>query len=285
MGREWFENPDKKWEVLAGCFPVACLDRHPSGNFVSMQIISNDIFINERAAIWETKTRELVHSPENAKAMCWIERGSELLVLETIHRDDVERPPLFVTPLQREYQHFVRRVSWPGFETISVLEIKFPMGWLVDIIPSPTEPLACFVWEDQCESGIEFVTWEQGTLQQVPKRGFFSDSNFMQGPVFNEDGTVLAMSFGAGCWWSETPDEPSPGGSFKAGYIIWTEVKSGQYHRKDIDVVVPEGWRPEDPDDSLHTMCLSQPIFIGPNEVKILLPTKEEHIVTFGRYR
>lgn len=281
MTREWFDIPDDKWEALTGFFPIACLDRHPSGNYVSMQIIdTNDEVITERAAIWDTKTRKIVWSPENTNALCWIERGSELLVLEKFPKKGAERPPLFVTPTQSEYQHFMRKVSWPGLETISRLELKFPMGWLIDIVSSPVAELACFVWRDQCESGIEFVSWESGELQQLPKMGFLTDSTFIQGPVFNENGTVLAMSFGAGCWWSESPDEPSAGGSFNAGYIIWTETNSGRYNRIDIEVILPAGWLPEDIEDNLHNMCLSRPIFISPNEIKISLPTKEERIIS-----
>ena len=280
MTREWFDIPDDKWEALTGFFPVACLDRHPWGNYVSMQIVSNVGIIYELAAIWDSKTRKIFWSPENTNALCLIENGNELLVIERIHQPNQVRPSIFVTPTQNEYKHFMRRLSWPALDTISRIELNYPMGWLVDLVASPTDNIACFVWQDQCESGIEFVSWESGELQQLPKMGFFADSRFIQGPVFNEHGTVLVMSFGAGCWWSESLDEPSPGGSFKAGYIIWTEMNSGRYNRIDIEVILPAGWLPEDIEDDLHNMFLSQPIFISPNEIKISLPTKEERIIS-----
>ena len=280
MTREWFDIPDDNWESLAGFFPIASLDRHPSGNYISMQIVANDGIINERAAIWDTKTRKVVWNPENANALCWIEAGHELLILEKRSSEDAKRPPLFVTPTQDEYQYFARRISWPGLETISCVKIKFLMGWPIDIVPSPVDKLACLIWQDQCESGIEFISWEQGELQQLSKIGFLTDSNYIQTPVFNEYGTILAVSLGAGCWWSESPDEASSGGHFDVGYIVWTEVNSGRYNRINIEVDLPDGWLPDDIDDVLQNMYLSPPIFISPNELKILLPTKEERILS-----
>jgi hypothetical protein len=280
MGRELFDLYDQKWEPLEGSFPSALLDTHPSGDFVAMQVVLHNEVTTERAAIWNTKARKIHWNPGNANALCWIENGTELLVLEKLHKEGAIRPPLFVTPTQAEYQHFLRRMSWPGLDTISCIELKFPMGWLIDIVPSPVDKLACFVWQDQCESGIEFVSWREAELCQLPKKGFCMDSNLIQGPVFNSDGSIIAMTFGGGFWWGSTPEEPSPGGNFNVGCLIWSETGSGIYNRIDLDVTIPAGWKPRDPEDVLHNEFLSRPEFISPHEVKIALPTGEEQLLS-----
>jgi hypothetical protein len=164
-------------------------------------------------------------------------------------------------------------------DTISCIELSFPHGWLVDIVVSPTDSLACFVWIDQCEAGIEFVSWQQGGLHQIPNIGFCGNSNRIQGPVFSPDGTVLTMSFGAGLWWSNIPDKPSPGGDFNVGYVIWSETGSGSYKRLDISVSIPPGWQPRKPEDILRNEFLSQPEYICTHEVKVVLPTGEERLL------
>lgn len=280
MSREWFENPDATWEPLEGVSPGAYLDSHPSGKFVAMQVGPANRQMVEQAAIWNTKTRKIHWNPQNANALCWIEKGNELLVVERKSQPDQIRPAMFVTSTQNEYKYFMRRLSWPALDTISCIELNYPLGWLVDLVASPTDNIACFVWQDQCEAGIEFVSWQQCDLRQLPKIGFYGNSNRIQGPVFSSDGTILAMSFGAGFWWAETPDESSPGGDFKAGYLIWSETGSGSYNRIDINVSIPTGWKPRDPSDVLHNEFLSKPEFICTHEVKIVLPTGDERLLS-----
>ena len=127
--------------------------------------------------------------------------------------------------------------------------------------------------------GAEYISWEDGHLEQLKNIGFITDSNLIREPVFNEEGTFIAMTFGNGCWWSESPDIPSSGGQFYAGYLVWSEAKSGKYQRIDIIIDLPIDWVPEDPEDILNNEFLGKPIFINSNEVKILLPTKEERIL------
>jgi hypothetical protein len=86
MTLELFGLPDSGWQPLLGTFPSALLDTHPSGKFVAMQVLLYDEVTIERAAIWNTKSRQVHWNPGNANALCWIENGSELLVLEETRR-------------------------------------------------------------------------------------------------------------------------------------------------------------------------------------------------------
>jgi|GEM_PF-4142116 len=158
MTLDFFRQPDSEWESFLGEYPCALIDIHPSGEHVAMQVVQIDEGVTkERAAIWNTASRRLFVIPENTNALCWIERGTEILMLEELYRNAHTRPPHFVTPIQSEYQHFLRRLSWPAMETIEKIEVKFPMGWLIDVTPSPSGEIACFVWQDQCEAGIEYM--------------------------------------------------------------------------------------------------------------------------------
>ena len=279
MAREWLEGPDITWESLQGTIPSVHLDSHPNGKFVAMQVgPSNDSMI-EQAAIWNTITRKIYWNPGNANALCWIENGNELLVIERIYQPGQVRPSIFVTPTQNEYKYFMRRLSWPKLDMISRLELHFPQGWLIDVVASPVNNIASYVWQDQCESGIEFVSWEDRKLHQLFKKGFYCNSNLIRGPVFNSDGTLVAITFGAGIWWADTPDMPSSGGYKNVGFLIWGEVGSGLFHRIDIEVNIGSGWKPDEPEDILHNEFLSLPEFVCHNEVKVILPTSEERMI------
>jgi hypothetical protein len=88
------------------------------------------------------------------------------------------------------------------------------------------------------------------------------------------------MTFGAGIWWTDEPDEPSDGGVRNVGYVIWSETGSGKYDRIDIEVEVPVGWKPKNINNILKNEYLSLPIFICPHEIKIILPTEEERVIS-----
>ncbi len=274
-----FDQPDTNWQELSGAFPSGLIDTHPGGKYVALQVQLFDEVTTERAAILNSKTRKIFWNPGNANALCWIEQCSEMLILEKVYTEGSVRPPIYATPTQEEYQHFMRRVSWPGLETISCIELKFPMGWLIDVVASPIDKLACFVWQDQCESGIEFVTWTEGKLRQIPNIGFFMDSNLIRGPVFSPDGSILAMTFGGGIWWADEPEKFSSGGVKKVGSVVWSETGSGRYYRSDLQTEVPDGWRPEDPNDILKNEFLPLPEFITPKEISIVIPTGEKKLI------
>lgn len=281
MARIWFNDNENKWEKLSDVSPNAILDEHPSGEYVAMQALPITE-TTERAAIWNTKTGSIHWNPGNANALCWIEHGREMLVLTESVRSLDNKSTLYVTPIQSEIQHFIQRLSWPGLETIECVELQYPHGWLVDIVVSPTNALACFVWLDQCESGIEFIACKDNYLQQLPNLGYYSHtSNRIQGPVFSSNGVVLAMTFGISYWWGVNDATESSYLSDKrnVGRLVWSEVGSGEYKKIDIDISISEGWEPDEPDDILNNEFISKPEFLSPHEIKIVLPTGEERLL------
>jgi hypothetical protein len=281
MGRVWIVEPDAAWERLEGRLPEVRLSRHPSGRFLAMQVVVMLESMVTRAAIWNTETYRIEWNPANANALCWVEAGDELLVVEEHYTVDSDRSPMLATPLQREYTYYLRRLYWPSTEQISSSDLTLPAGWPVDIVPSPDTAIACVVWEDQHKAGIEWVSWSGGRLRNVPGYGYSRDSNLIQGPVFSPDGDLVAMSYGAGVWWSDERHLPSPGGVRRLGWVVVGKPLSGTYQELDVVASVPEGWLPDDPDD-IWNEFVSCPRFADDETILVDVPTGEERRLRIG---
>ena len=276
MVRTYFDVPASEWEPLEGDAPIGLLDQHPSRQYVALQVIVlHDTFV-WRAAIWNTTTKTIVWNPGDANALCWLPGGHELLVVREIFTPHPERRGIFLTPLQAEFRHLIERRTWPEQRLIDTIDVSFPTGWLVDVIVSPVAPLACFVWNDQCEAGIEFVSWTDGSFQQLHNRGYYGNSNLLEGPVFSPDGAVVVFSYGTYGWWSEDPELPSQGGTFRVGWIVIYNVAHGSYREVDVLATIPVGWLPEDLERIYHNGAVSCPRFSTPERFSVTLPTGEQ---------
>ena len=276
MVRTYFDVPAPEWEPLEGDAPIGLLDQHPSGQYVALQVIVLHETFVWRAAIWNTTTQTIVWNPGDANALCWLPGGHELLVVREIFTPQAERRGIFLTPLQAEFRHLIERRTWPEQRLIDTIDVSFPTGWLVDVIVSPVAPLACFVWNDQCEAGIEFVSWTDGSFQQLHNRGYYGNSNLLEGPVFSPDGAVVVFSYGTDGWWSEDPELPSQGGTFKVGWIVIYNVAHGSYREVDVLATIPVGWLPEDPERIYHNGAVSCPRFSTLERFSVTLPTGEQ---------
>ena len=209
MARESDRPRGDDWDPLQGERPSARLAFHPGGDFVALQAtvwIETEV---ERAAVWETGTRRIAWDPGDANAMAWVPGGEEILVLRESVTPDPGGRGISVTPLQSEYQHVFERRSWPALDLIASTPIEPPTGSIVDVVPAPDRPLACVVWQDQGEAGIELVCWEDQP-RQLAGRGYYGRSALIAGPSFSPDGRHIAISYGKPCWWSK--DYPIPFG-------------------------------------------------------------------------
>jgi hypothetical protein len=140
--------------------------------------------------------------------------------------------------------------------------------------------MACVVWLDQCEAGVEFISIAVGEVRQLLGKGYFgSRSNSLRGPVFSSDGRFLAFTYGNGPWWSADglPITPSLGGRHTVGWVVVGDVDKGTYREIEVDTQITEGWLPPDPEDMTHEM-LGCPSFIDPDRFKVILPTGEERV-------
>jgi hypothetical protein len=273
VAREWLDEGDRDWEPLLGERPASRLARHPSGDFVAMQV---SVWIDttaEKAAVWQTRTRKIAWNPGDANALAWIPGGEEILVLRESFTPNPSARGVFVTPLQSECWHSFERRSWPSLDLIGSAPIDPPTGWLVDIVPSPDRPMACVVWQDQCEGGIELVCWEGGQPEQLAGRGYYGGSNLISGPTFSPDGRYVAIGYGEPCWWSEAARTPSKGSVLRVGWVVVGDTMAWRYREIDIAVTIPKGWLPADPDDTIRNELLGCPQFVDARTLQVTTPT------------
>jgi hypothetical protein len=272
MAREWLDQDDRDWEPLVGERPFSRLARHPGSDFVALQVSAWIETTVERAAVWDTRTRKIAWNPGDANALAWVPGGEEILVLRESFEPNPSDRGICVTPLQSEYSHAFERRSWPSLDLIASAPIDPPTGWLIDLVPSSSRPIACVVWQDQCEAGIEVVSWEGGQPGQIAGRGYYGDSNLISGPAFSPDGRSIAISYGEPCWWSDHHETPSKGGDLKVGWVVVGDPRAGKYREIDVIVPIPEGWLPDDPGD-IRNELLDCPEFVDGRTVMVTTPT------------
>lgn len=256
-------SPFLKWEPLLGKQPCAELSRHPAEPEVVLRV---QVWIQtsvERAAVWNSETRRLLWAPEQVNAMSWTPSGELILAVREHHKPGPHDRGISTTPFQSEFLHFCDLYEWPSRALVGSTELTFPTGWLTDIVPSPTETIACYVWMDQTEAGIEFLSWNAGGIVQLEDRGYYGSSNLVEGPVFSPDGRFVVLSYGEDVWWSDDREEPSAGGPRKAGWVTIVNVKTGEQREIDVVVQVEPGWKPADP-EGVRCDQLSCPVFETP---------------------
>lgn len=269
----YLSDVERDWEPLEEAAPVARLSTHPSGHEVVLQATVWDGTSVERAGVWDVATRRLSWAPAGVNAMAWTPRGDRLLALAEARSSAPRGRGITVTPMQSEIDHRCDLYEWPSRRLLASTELDYPTGWLVDVVPAPSRSIAAFVWIDQTEAGVEFLSWQDDRIVQIRGLGYYGeDSNLITGPVFSPDGRSLVVAYGAGVWWAEERDEPSPGGLRKAGWIVIIDPTTGMTEERDVNCHVPPGWSPADP-ESIHNEMLSVPGFISNREFVVTTAT------------
>ncbi len=274
MSRRWFKQPDESFRAYLGRHPVAHLDTDPTGRFLAMQMLHDQ---RERAAIWNAESRNIAWSLDNVNAICWSTTGDEVFIIRESYNPVPDRPAMIVTPLQRDFAYFLERLSWPTPAPIASSKIKLPRGWPVDVVASPQGGLACVVWNDQCEAGIELFSVTGSEVLQLPNQGYWhKHSNILECPVFSPDGRFIILASGRNAWWSdgEGHEAPSPGGTITVGCVIVGDTNSSQYHTVEVQTYVRRGWIPDDIEDVDNEM-LSPASFADNDRFTVTLPTGE----------
>jgi hypothetical protein len=273
MARRWLDLEEQRdWEPLFGERPHSQLARHPSGDFVAMQVSAWIETTAERAAVWDIRTRKIAWNPYDANALAWVSGGEEILVLRETFTPNLSSRGTCVTPLQSEHRQSFERRSWPSLDQIASAPIALPTGWLIHVVPSPDRPMACVVWQDQCEAGIELISWDEGQPRQLAERGYYGNSNLISGPAFSPDGRYVVISYGEPCWWSEAHETPSKGGELRVGWVVVGDITAGTYREIDIVVSVPKGWLPADPYD-IRNELLNCPDFVDATTAQVTTAT------------
>jgi hypothetical protein len=153
--------------------------------------------------------------------------------------------------------------------------LTLPMGWVEDIAIAPSGSLAAVTWVDQTESGVEIVSWYDGTLKQIRGAGFYGDSSVMASPTFSSDCRFIVLAYGFYAWWvdddlvDDSSDDfscgdylntPSRGGDVLCGQIVVGDLETNLYRVSDLVVSVEPGWLPSDPERAAYC-SVQRPIF------------------------
>lgn len=179
----------KTFEALEGKKPDRLLDRHPDGKYLAMQVPTADAYL---AAIWNSETKRLTWSPEDAHALAWLRQGTQIAALQNPH-------------VSEDFQFAI--YSWPQGPLLQHCPLRFPMGYLFDLVISPTSDLAVCQWTDQCEFGYEFVAIHEEHITHLVQDSYSNGkTSYSTRPVFSSDGHLWVCAYQENTDWWENED-------------------------------------------------------------------------------
>jgi hypothetical protein len=113
------------------------------------------------------------------------------------------------------------------------------------------------------------VTWEDGKARQQREGEYSVGTNLNSDVVFSPDGQFLVCAYGIDCWWSDDPEETSPGGEFKAGVVVITNLDTWEHRGTEVFLSVPAGWLADDPEDTTSLSEFSTPRFLDADQFEV----------------
>jgi len=172
-----------EFESLEKEKPFFLLDQHPDGKHLEMHVEIGDVYL---AAVWNIDTKRLAWFPEDAHALAWLHQGTQIAALQNpILSEDF----LFAT------------YSWPQGQLLQQCPLRFPMGYLFDLVLSPANDFAVCQWTEQCEFGFEFITLSDHNVLHLPQHGYIKrGTNLTTRPIFRPDGRFWV------CVYQDNPD-------------------------------------------------------------------------------
>ncbi len=272
----------KAYESLDGVPPSVILDRHPDGRFVALQAHALPL---DRAAIWDAVSGKLVWQPADTIAVIWLKNGRRILLVREKYEPDPRHPLIVASPLQSEYQYSCEQRSWPEQVIVGTYPFDLPTGWPDRVVVSPQNDLAAIRWIEQDCAGFVLVQLHEEGDRQLAHHTYRTEPNLIQGPVFSPDGRFLVLSCGRAFWWNdegEDPRVPATGGQYEIDHVTIYEVTSCSFEEFNIEIQIPSGWLPSDPDDISYQL-LGEPEFLSATKFRVALPTGgEQQFSTLG---
>jgi hypothetical protein len=186
------------------------------------------------------------------------------------------------SPLEGDDWYLLERQSWPDHTPRSTCQVVLPEGWGNAVIASPRGDLAAVRWFEQDAAGFVLVAVQDSGDCHLPTHGHrVAATNLMQGPVFSPDGRYLTLSCGRSLWWTGDPDGDDPaiparGGHYLIGQVAIYDVATEATREIPIEVDVPAGWLPDDPEEPLDGKLLGTPQFVTVSDFTVTLPTGGE---------
>lgn len=251
------------FESFEGDKPYLLLDRHPDGTYLALQVEDKaDI----AAAIWSAETKRLAWTPEDARALSWLRGGTQLAALQY---------PISTTEL------YFALYSWPQGQLLQECSVRFPFGYVFDLVVSPTNDLAICQWIDQSEFGFEFLTLSGHSTVHLAQQGYIKrGTNRTTRPVFQADGHLWVCAYQDNYGWYLDED------ARRDGRYIAKEGKQGQlgalqvFHQTkllgEIPLIatVPAAYSEE----LEYRLSESPPVFLDAHHVMIRFPSGESQI-------
>ena len=266
----------REFEPFQGEEPFHILDQHRDGIYVAMQVETADTY---SAAVWNTETKLLVWSPENAHALAWVHEGTQIAALEN--------------PLRSE-EFLLSVYSWPQARLLRQCALRFPTGYLFDLIISPTDDVALCQWTDQCEFGFEFIAMHDDSVTYLAKDGFCNrQTNIYTRPLFSPDGRIWVCCYQhVSSWWAdedtiEHVHRPGKGGKRTIGAVMVFRGTQ-QVGEIPLTVTVPAGYLPPGLQSfegvAKELKYISDPVFIDAHHLLVRLPSGESQVHDFSSF-
>ena len=295
------ENNFAHFAPLHGERPFVMLDSHPNGRYVALQVVTYLETTCNRAAVWDRDTGKLEWAPEGVSALAWMPSGEHVAFIHEKYEHAPDHPAIIVTPLQSEFTYTLVLATWPEPRSIASCSVDFPMGWPTDLVVSPRGDLAVVEWNDQGESGLEFVAITADGPQQIAHPGlphiaplvngggidgggFLLTTNLTARPGFSPDGRYIVLAWqNEWVWWSQRYYDvdadgneiapASPGGEYTIGTVSIIDWQERTHRMVPIVEAIPIGWRPDPRSDGGEGLITDPPDFLDSEHFTLALPT------------
>ena len=218
--------------------------------------------LDRGAGIWE-RSGALIHYDARAVDMAWSLDGSLWSLVPTF-----ESGPNVV-------RHRMLQLDPATFEVLKTIVIEVPWGGPEYLEMSPSGGFAVATWLEQSEWGYVGVDLNAGRQTELALR--WRRGPRAAPPKFLPDGSaIMACHFEGAAWWNnreadDPSEQPSEGGPKRIGWITTHEVASSTVHETEVLVMLPPGWIPDDPYDSLWYQMWG-PEFDQPDSVSVWMP-------------
>jgi len=270
----------RTFETLEEKKPDRLLDRHPDGKYLAMQVSTADAYL---AAIWDNETKRLTWSPEAAHALAWLRQGTQIAALQN-------------PQVSEDFQFAI--YSWPQGSLLQRCPLRFPMGYLFDLVISPASDLAVCQWTDQCEFGYEFVAIHEDKIIHLVQDSYFNGkTSYSTRPVFSSDGLLWVCAYQENTdWWenedSHEHDAHSTGEAKKEIGAIVVFHQTQMLGEIPLRLTIPPDYQPPNvsapgffsqetkasssfPEGSEYTV---DPVFLDTHRIMIRLPSGESQV-------
>ncbi|WP_394825603.1 hypothetical protein [Pendulispora albinea] len=179
-------------------------------------------------------------------------------------------------------RHAITARSLDTFEVRRTGEVRVPHGCVERLVNDGPSGLALATWLDRelDQEKWGYVGLDARTLQQLPWSLAWSTAT-PSPPAFVPGGTqVVACHTQSTYWWTDDPDAASPGGLRKVGDITVHDLATNALATYEALIDLPQGWRPNRPDEPEAWMSIWGPEFVDSQRFRIWWPDESSDVLS-----